>query len=80
MERLVQKGWLARHQDGPVQEYSAAQPRKQTLARMARRFVDHVFAGSPESFLLALLDGRRLSGEEARRIRELIENARRSKR
>jgi len=80
MERLVQKGWLVRHQDGPVQKYSAAQSRKHTLARMARRFVDHVFAGSPESFLLSLLDGRSLSDEEACRIRQLIEDSRRPKR
>lgn len=77
MERLVQKGWLVRHDEGPIQQYSAARGRKQTLARMARRFVDNVFDGSPESLLLALFDGRKLSDDEAKRIRQLIEDARR---
>jgi BlaI family transcriptional regulator, penicillinase repressor len=77
MERLERKGWLVRHDDGPVQEYSAARPRKQTLSRMARQFVDAMFDGSPEDFLLALLDDRQLSAEESKRIRQLIDNARR---
>jgi predicted transcriptional regulator len=80
MERLERKGWLARHDDGPIQRFSAARERQATLAHMARQFVDTVFSGSPEDFLLALLDGRKLSAAETERLRQLIQRKRRTER
>ncbi len=80
VERLAKKGWLVRHDEGPVQQYSAAQPRKQTLSQIAKDVVNSMFAGSPESFLLALFDGRKLSAAEVERINQLIAQARRGSR
>lgn len=78
MERLERKGWLVRHEDGPVQRFSAARQRLPTLTHMARQFVDTVFKGSPEEFLLALLEGKKLSPDETERLRKLIQSKRRS--
>jgi predicted transcriptional regulator len=75
MDRLEKKGWLKRRTDGPAHLYRAAAPRATTLGQVVRRLVDAAFAGSAEAMVLALLEGRGLSDEEARRIRQLIDNA-----
>ena len=76
MDRLEKKGWLTRRADGPAHTYAAAVPRAATLGRVVERLVDAAFAGSAEALVLALLEGRGVSDEEARRIRQLIAKAR----
>jgi predicted transcriptional regulator len=75
MERLEKKGWLMRRADGPAHYYRAAAPRATTLGQLVHRLVDAAFAGSAEALVLALLEGRGVSDEEARRIRRLIDDA-----
>ncbi len=77
MDRLEKKGWLRRRAEGQTHYYSAASPRAATLGGVVRRLVDAAFAGSAEGLVLALLEGRGVSDEEARRIRRLIDDARR---
>jgi predicted transcriptional regulator len=74
--RLAQKGWLKHRKQGRAFLYRAAAPRDATLCGMVRRLVDTVFSGSAEGLVLAMLEGRGLSREEADRIRKLIDNAR----
>jgi predicted transcriptional regulator len=76
MDRLEKKGWLRRRADGQTHYYSAAAPREDTLRQVVGRLVDAAFAGSAEGLVLALLEGRGVSDEEARRIRKLIDDAR----
>ena len=76
MDRLEKKGWLKRRADGQTHAYTAAVPRAATLGDVVHRLVDAAFAGSPEALVLALLEGRGVSDEEARRIRQLIDKAR----
>jgi len=76
MDRLEKKGWLTRRADGQTHYYRAASPRGTTLGQVVHRLVDAAFAGSAEALVLALLDGRGVSDEEARRIRQLIDNVR----
>jgi len=75
MDRLEKKGWLNRRADGQTHYYAAAVPRATTLGRVVKRLVDGAFAGSAEGLVLALLEGRGVSDEEARRIRKLIDDA-----
>ncbi len=77
MDRLEKKGWLRRRADGPAHAYAAAVPRAATLGRVVHRLVDAAFAGSADALVLALLEGRGVSAEEARRIRKLIDKAQR---
>ena len=77
MDRLEKKGWLRRRADGPAHYYTAAVPRAATLGQVVHRLVDAAFAGSAEALVLALLEGRGVTDEEARRIRQLIDDARR---
>jgi BlaI family penicillinase repressor len=77
--RLEEKGWLRRHGDGPTLRYSAARPRSVTQRGLVRRLVDSAFGGSVEGLVMALLEGRRLSRDEAARIRAMIDESREAK-
>lgn len=73
--RLEEKGWLASQTDGHAFRYRAAVPRGSAQGMMVRRLLDSAFGGSAEGLVLALLEGRGLSQDEAGRIRALIEQA-----
>jgi BlaI family penicillinase repressor len=75
MDRLEKKGWLKRRAEGQTHYYTSAVPRAATLGGVVRRLVDSAFGGSAEGLVLALLEGRGVSDEEALRIRLLIDNA-----
>ena len=75
MERLKRKGWLKCRLDGQTHHYTAAAPRARTLRQVVHRLVDAAFSGSAEALVLALLEGRGVSDEEACRIQQLISNA-----
>jgi BlaI family transcriptional regulator, penicillinase repressor len=75
MDRLEKKGWLKRRADGQTHYYTSAAPRAVTLGRVVHRLVDAAFAGSADAMVLALLEGRGVSDDEARRIRQLIDDA-----
>jgi predicted transcriptional regulator len=76
MDRLEKKGWLKRRPAGQTHYYTAATPRSAALGQVVHRLVDAAFAGSADALVLALLEGRGVSDEEAERIRQLIDQAR----
>jgi len=76
MDRLEKKGWLKRRAEGQAHLYKATVARATTLGRVVKRLVDAAFAGSAEALVLALLEGRGVSDDEARRIGKLIDDAR----
>jgi len=75
MDRLEKKGWLSRHADGQTHRYIAAVSRQSTLGDVVHRLVETAFAGSADSMMLALLEGRGVSEAEAARIRAMIDKA-----
>lgn len=75
LTRLEEKGWLSRDEEGHAFRYRATVPREVTLGTMIRRLVDTAFGGSAEGLVMALLHGRGVSREEARRIRTMISRA-----
>jgi predicted transcriptional regulator len=81
MDRLVKKGWLKQHPPELTQahRYSATASRRTTLGKLVSQFVDTAFAGSAESLVLALLDTKGLDSDEAQRIRQVIDEARKKK-
>ncbi len=79
MDRLEKKGWLKRRVVDQQHLYSPARTREATLGGMVERLVETAFAGSAEDLVVALLDGRGVSDAEAKRIRTLIEKARRKR-
>ena len=77
LQRLKEQGWLRSRTDSHAHRYRAAAPRAATMRNMLQRMVDVVFSGSTEGLLAALLDRRKVSPEEAARIRTLIDQAER---
>src|SRR5262245_14491200 len=75
MTRLEEKGWLRHRADGQTFRYRAVFARQATLGHVVRRLVDTAFSGSAEGLVLALLQSRGVSREEAERISALIERA-----
>ena len=77
--RLEEKGWLRHRSLGNTFVYSAVHPRQTTLAGMATRLIDAAFEGSAAGLVMTLLEGARLSEEEANRIRDMLDEARSAK-
>jgi predicted transcriptional regulator len=75
LARLQEKGWLCCDEEGHAFRYRATVPREATLGQMVRRLVDTAFGGSAESLVMALLHGRGVSKQEARRIKKMIDRA-----
>ena len=75
LTRLVEKGWLTYRSEGKTFYYRATVPREDAQTSMVHRLVDALFGGSAEGLVMTLLDGRKLSREEADRIRAMIEQA-----
>ena len=75
MSRLVEKGWLLAAPRGRSVLYRPTAPRDRTLGAIVGRLVETAFGGRVEGLVMALLDGRGVSPEEAERIRALIDAA-----
>ncbi len=73
--RLEEKGWIRHRTLGKTFLYSPVVSREETLGSMVDQLVETAFDGSAEGLVLALLEGRGLSKEEARRIRAMIDEA-----
>jgi predicted transcriptional regulator len=80
LTRLVDKGWLRIRTEANAHFYRPARPRKAAVSRLVGDLVDTAFAGSASGLVMTLLENRRLSSEEIRRIRELINRAQREER
>ncbi len=79
MKILEDKGYLKKTQVDRAYVYRPARPRQQVVGAMVRDFVDRVFDGAAGGLLLHLArDGSnagRLTKEERRRIKQLIQDA-----
>jgi len=80
LERMEEKGWLTHREEGRTFLYSAAQPRQATIGQRVREVVETVCGGSAETLVTALLDYRGLSSGELERIRQMLAQARATKR
>jgi predicted transcriptional regulator len=73
LTRLVEKGWLHVRPEGAAFCFRASRPRNSTLRDMVSQLLDTAFGGSASGLIMALLEARRLSPDEAKRIRKLID-------
>lgn len=78
MERMREKGWLKHRVDGRSYLYSATVPREESLGQRVMDIVDKACGGNPDKLMMALLDYRGLSEEEAQRIRKMLDAARKT--
>src|SRR5437016_366277 len=75
LSRLAARGWLRYRQEGNTFLYTATHPRRRAIGNLVSRLIDSAFAGSASLMVLSLIEDGRLSDEEARRIRDLIDEA-----
>ncbi len=79
LERMEEKGWITHREEGRTFLYSAAQPRQVTIGQKVREVVETVCGGSAEALVTALLDYRGLDRQELERIRQMLAQARATK-
>lgn len=75
MERMEEKGWLSHRVAGRSFVYSAMVPREESLGQRVMDMVDKACGGKPEKLMLALMQYRGLSEDEAKRIRKMLDEA-----
>lgn len=78
MDRLAKRGWLNKRAVGNTHLYKPTVDEKAALGNAVERLVNTAFAGAADRLVLALLDGRGVTAEEAARIREMIDKSRKS--
>ena len=73
MERLEEKGWLAHRDEGRSFVYRATRGREQTNVEIVRDMSDRVFQGSTTDLVRTLLGSSRISPDEIKRLRDLLD-------
>lgn len=74
--RLEKRGWLVQEASGKGHRYRAASGREEVSRRMAAEFADAFFGGSASRLVMSLLGARKVSPEELKRLRRLLEEPR----
>jgi predicted transcriptional regulator len=75
LTRLDEKGWLEHREEGGSFFYTPVVPRTKAQSQVIGRVVDTVFDGSAAGIVMALLQNRSLTREEAVQIRRMIKEA-----
>ncbi|PCJ18817.1 MAG: penicillinase repressor [SAR86 cluster bacterium] len=75
MERMKEKGWLTYRTQGRSYLYTATVPREESLGQRVMDMVDKACGGNPEKLMMALLQYRGLSEDETKRIRKMLDDA-----
>jgi predicted transcriptional regulator len=76
LQVMEQKGLVGHTASGRVYSYFAKVEREHTFRRLARGFLDRVFDGAMDEYVLHALDHRQLSADELARLESLIVQAR----
>ncbi len=75
IQRLEEKGWLRHREVGQAFLFSAVHPRESVQGRLVRDLVNSAFGGAADGLVWALLHDRGVSPDEAKRIRQMIDDA-----
>ena len=76
LQVMEQKGLVGHEASGKVYSYFARVERDAVYRRLARGFLDRVFDGAMDEYLVHALESKRLSAGELARLEELIGQAR----
>ena len=76
LQVMEQKGLVSHRQSGKAYLYSAAVQRESTFRQLAGGFLEKVFDGAMDEYLVHALQSRRLSSEELDRLELMIAEAR----
>ncbi len=70
---LERKGYVSHAAEGRAHRYAPRVERSEAGASALRRVTRYLFSGSPELLLTRLVEDEKLSEEEVRRMRDLLE-------
>ena len=73
LRTLEAKGYVDHRVAGKAHRYAPTVARSAAGKSALRRLTDTVFSGSPERLLTQLVSGRRLSADELKRMRQLLD-------
>jgi BlaI family transcriptional regulator, penicillinase repressor len=73
LERLERKGFVRRDRNGPAHVFEAAIARDDLIGRRLEAVAESLCRGSRLPLLMHLVDPRRLTADEVRVLRELVE-------
>jgi predicted transcriptional regulator len=79
MERLRQKGFLARKQSGGLYQYSPRTAKADLLRRLVRDFVDTSLGGSLSPFVAYLAEEAELTDTQLAELKQIVRNLERTK-
>ncbi|MEX2118183.1 MAG: BlaI/MecI/CopY family transcriptional regulator [Pirellulales bacterium] len=75
LQVMEQKGLVGHTASGKVYSYFAKVQRDLVYRRLAGGFLDRVFDGAMDEYLVHALEGKKLSADELNRLEELIAQA-----
>jgi BlaI family transcriptional regulator, penicillinase repressor len=75
LQVMEQKGLVGHRTSGKVYSYSARVEREATVRTLARGFLDRVFDGAVDEYLVHALEARHPSPDEIRKLEDLIAQA-----
>jgi BlaI family penicillinase repressor len=78
LQVMEQKGLVGHEASGKVYSYFARVQREAVLGRLARGFLDRVFDGAMDEYLVHALESKRISPAELARLEQLIDKAKQS--
>jgi len=73
MQIMVEKGLLEREDDGRRHIYRPALSEERTQKQLVQDLLDRVFAGSAEKLVMRALSARKVSPNELKRIRQMLD-------
>lgn len=73
---MEQKGLVSHRKEGKAYVYRAVVERKKTFRRLAGGFLDRVFDGAVDEYLVHAIEGKRLSADELDQLEAMIVSAR----
>jgi predicted transcriptional regulator len=80
LQVMEQKGLVGHEATGKVYSYFPRVQREAVFRRLAKGFLDRVFDGAMDEYLVHALESKRLSSEELARLEALIVQARHASR
>jgi BlaI family transcriptional regulator, penicillinase repressor len=75
LQVMEQKGLVGHTASGKVYSYFAKADRDSTFRRLARGFLDRVFDGAMDEYVMHALESKPLSADELSRLKSLIARA-----
>lgn len=76
VQKLEKKGWLKHRAEGRAYLYTATRDRQQVGSSKLKELLRTAFSGDPRLLLASLLEDARLSDDELKELRKLIEQRR----